>query len=121
HTACRCGSPVVGNRNALTRRSDTNMATDLRRLSDPGQFICRFSEEITDRLVRKARGKKYFEFIHAELAQAERIAPVPMALFIVSLQDRNVIAHVEEGERAILPIRWIDVLISGDVIGRPLR
>jgi len=55
------------------------MTSDFRRLSGPGQFIRRVSEEITDRLVREARGKKHFEFIHAELAQAERVAPVPMA------------------------------------------
>ena len=98
-----------------------NMTSDFWRLSDPGQFICRFPEQITRRLVGKTAGKEYFEFVHPELAESEGIAPGSAGWFIVSLDDRDVIANDKVGERTILPIRWVHILVGGDVVGRTLR
>ena len=72
-------------------------------------------------MVRETRREKHFEFIHPELAEAEGVAPAPMALLIVALHDRDVITDDEVGEGTILPIRWVHVLVGGDVIGRALR
>ena len=95
---------MVGNFNILTRWPYTDAASDFGRLSGPGQFVCRFLEEVTYRLVWKARGEKHFKFIYPELTEAEGITPAPMARLMVFLQDRDVIAYVEVGEGAILPI-----------------
>ena len=95
---------MVGNLNTLAQESYTDMASDFWRLSSPDQFVCRFSEKIADRLVWKTGRKKYFEFIHPELAEAKGVAPAPMVLLIVSLHDRDVIAGDEVGEGTILPI-----------------
>jgi len=92
------------------------MASDLGRLSGPGQFVCCFSERIARRLVGETRGKKHFEFIYPELAEAKGIAPTPVAWLIIAPHDRDVIADDELGERTILPIRRVQVLVGGDVI-----
>ena len=89
---------MVGNLNALAQESYTDMASDFWRLSSPGQFVGRFSEEIAYRLVWKTGRKKCFEFIHPEFAEAKGVAPAPMALLIVALHDRDVIAGDEVGE-----------------------
>jgi len=102
---------VVGNLNALAQESYTDMASDFWRLSSPGQFVGRFSEEIAYRLVWKTERKKCFEFIHPEFAEAKGVAPAPMALLIVALHDRDVIVGDEVGEGTILPIRRVHVLM----------
>ena len=108
---------MVGNLNTLAQESYTDMASDFWRLSGPDQFVCRFPEEIAYRLVWKTGRKKYFEFIHSELAEAEGVAPAPMALLIVALHDRDVIADDKVGEGTILPIRRVHVLVGDDVMG----
>jgi hypothetical protein len=112
---------MIGNLNALTQESDSDVVSDFWRLSGPGQFICRFPEDIACRLVRETRGEKRFQFIHPELTEAESVAPGSAALFIVALHNRDVIADDKVGKGTILPIGGIHVLVGDNVIGCALR
>ena len=95
---------MVGNFDTLTERTDTNVASNFRRLTDPGQLVCCVPEKIQDRLVRETRSKEHFEFIHTELAEAQGVTPTPMVRFVIALYDRDMIADHELCEGAVFPI-----------------
>ncbi len=112
---------MIGNLNILTQEAHAEVASDFWQLSGPRQFICRFSEEIAHGLVWKAGRKKYFYFIQPKLAEAEGVAPAPMALLILALRDRDVIDGDKVGEGTILPIRRVYILVGDDVMSCALR
>jgi len=72
-------------------------------------------------LIRRASGEERLQFVEAELGQAEAVAPDDIRSGLIVLRDYHMILGREGFKAAILPVRRIEILLRGDVVGRPLR